>query len=114
MPPFGGDLPDPQSTSMAAAPPPGVYVPVPTFFSRSASNYNSIAAPLDLKTQAAHAIHLAKCGIKGLVILGSAGEAVGLTSRERFLVLSSVRMHLKGQGLKTIRSLRGRRSRALK
>lgn len=85
----------------ALPPPPGVYVPVPTFFvSRSASNYNSIAAPLDLKTQAAHAIHLAKCGIKGLVILGSTGEAVALTNRERFLVLSSVRNALEGAGFK--------------
>ena len=85
----------------ALPPPPGVYVPVPTFFvSRSASDYNSIAAPLDLKTQAAHAIHLAKCGIKGLVILGSTGEAVALTNRERFQVLSSVRNALEGAGFK--------------
>ncbi len=87
---------------MAALPPaPGVYVPVPTFFaSRSAPDYNAIAAPLDLKTQAAHAIHLAQCGIEGLVILGSTGEAVALTNKERFQVLSSVRTALEGAGFK--------------
>src|ERR1700731_901855 len=85
----------------ALPPPPGVYVPVPTFFvSRSASNYNSVAAPLDLKTQAAHSIHLAKCGIRGLVILGSTGEAVALTNPERSLLLSSVREELERAGLK--------------
>src|SRR5580698_4228678 len=85
----------------AFPPPPGVYVPVPTFFvSSTASNYNATVPPLDLKTQAAHSIHLAKCGIKGLVILGSTGEAVALTNRERFLVLSSVRNALEGVGFK--------------
>lgn len=82
-------------------PPPGVYVPVPTFFvSRSASNYNPIAAPLEMNTQAAHAIRLAKCGIEALVILGSTGEAVALTNKERFQVLSSVRDALKESGSK--------------
>jgi 2-keto-3-deoxy-L-rhamnonate aldolase len=87
---------------MAALPPPaGVYVPVPTFFvSRSASNYNAAAAPLDLATQAAHSIHLAKCGIKGLVILGSTGEAVALTNKERFQVLSHVQKELEKAGFK--------------
>ena len=87
---------------MAALPPPaGVYVPVPTFFvSRRASNYNAAAAPLDLDTQARHAIHLAKCGIRGLVILGSTGEAVALTNEERFAVLSYVRKELEKAGFK--------------
>jgi 2-keto-3-deoxy-L-rhamnonate aldolase len=77
---------------MASPPPAGVYVPVPTFFvSRKASNYNPTAAPVDLATQAAHSIHLAKSGITGLVVLGSTGEAVHLTNKERFEVLSSIR-----------------------
>ncbi|CAG8982344.1 hypothetical protein HYALB_00005346 [Hymenoscyphus albidus] len=77
---------------MASPPPAGVYVPVPTFFiSKSASNYNATAAPLDLATQSAHSLHLAKSGITGLVVLGSTGEAVHLTNKERFEVLSSIR-----------------------
>jgi 2-keto-3-deoxy-L-rhamnonate aldolase len=78
--------------AIAAPPPAGVYVPVPTFFvSRKAANYSPIAAPLDLATQAAHSIHLAKSGITGLVVLGSTGEAVHLSNKERFQVLSSIR-----------------------
>lgn len=88
-------------TAPAAVPPPGVYVPVPTFFvSRKAANYNPTAAPLDLSTQAAHSLHLARCGIRGLVILGSTGEAVHLTNKERFEVLSHVRQALEKAGFK--------------
>jgi dihydrodipicolinate synthase/N-acetylneuraminate lyase len=50
--------------------------------------------------QAAHSIHLAKCGIRGLVILGSTGEAVALTNKERSLLLSSVRKELHNAGFK--------------
>lgn len=86
---------------MVSSPPSGVYVPVPTFFAgKSASNYNAINAPLDLKTQAAHSIHLAKSGITGLVILGSTGEAIHLTNKERFEVLSSSRKELEAAGFK--------------
>jgi 2-keto-3-deoxy-L-rhamnonate aldolase len=88
-------------TASAPVPPPGVYVPVPTFFvSRTAANYNPTAAPLDLATQAAHSLHLAKSGIRGLVILGSTGEAVHLTNKERFEVLSSVRKAFEDAGYK--------------
>jgi 2-keto-3-deoxy-L-rhamnonate aldolase len=45
-------------------------------------------------------IHLAKYGIKGLVILGSTGEVVAITNKERFQVLSSVRDALEGAGFK--------------
>lgn len=84
---------------MATPPPPGVYVPVPTFFvSRSASNYSSAAPPLDLQTQGKHALHLANSGIRGLVMLGSTGEAVTLTSKERNEVLRHVRRHLQEGG----------------
>jgi 2-keto-3-deoxy-L-rhamnonate aldolase len=86
---------------MASPPPPGVYVPVPTFFvGKSSSNYNPIAAPLDLETQAKHSIHLAKSGIKGLVILGSTGEAIHLTNKERFELLASSRKELENAGFK--------------
>lgn len=86
---------------MASPPPAGVYVPVPTFFvSKSAANYNPTAAPLDLETQAAHSIHLAKSGIRGLVVLGSTGEAVHLSNAERFAVLSSIRKAYDNAGFK--------------
>lgn len=87
---------------MIASPPPaGVYVPVPTFFvSRTAQNYNAVAAPLDLETQARHSLHLAKSGITGLVLLGSTGEAVHLSDKERFEVLSAVRKAFDGGGFK--------------
>ena len=86
---------------MASPPPAGVYVPVPTFFvSKSAANYSPIAAPLDLATQAAHSIHLAKSGITGLVILGSTGEAINLTNKERFDVLSACRKAFEDGGFK--------------
>lgn len=87
---------------MIAGPPPaGVYVPVPTFFvSRTAHNYNAVAAPLDLETQARHSLHLAKSGITGLVVLGSTGEAVHLSNKERFEVLSAVRKAFDEGGFK--------------
>lgn len=85
----------------AKPPPPGVYVPVPTFFvSRNDPNYSSAAPPLDLETQAKHAIHLAKCGIRGLVVLGSTGEAVALTSKERSQLLRHVRAELEKANFK--------------
>lgn len=77
---------------MSRPPPAGVYVPVPTFFvSPTAANYDASAAPLDRETQAAHALHLVRAGITGLVVLGSTGEAVHLTHAERFEVLAGVR-----------------------
>ena len=86
---------------MATPPPAGVYVPVPTFFvSRKAVNYNPIAAPVDIATQATHSIHLAKSGIRGLVVLGSTGEAVHLSNKERFEVLSGIRKELDNAGFK--------------
>ncbi|KAH6655929.1 hypothetical protein BKA67DRAFT_534835 [Truncatella angustata] len=84
-----------------AAPPPGIYVPVPTFFqSKKSATYSSIASPLDIETQAAHSIYLAKAGIKGLVLLGSTGEAIHLTNKERFDVLSGVRQAFEKEGFK--------------
>ncbi|CAL3972690.1 unnamed protein product [Diplocarpon coronariae] len=86
---------------MSSPPPAGVYVPVPTFFvSKGAANYSTSAAPLDLPTQAAHSLHLARSGITGLVVLGSTGEAVHLTNSERFELLSGVRDALDKAGYK--------------
>jgi 2-keto-3-deoxy-L-rhamnonate aldolase len=87
---------------MVSLPPPaGVYVPVPTFFvSKTASNYDAVAAPVDSVTQGKHSVHLAKSGITGLVILGSTGEAVHLSNKERFIVLSEARKSLEEAGFK--------------
>lgn len=79
----------------------GIYVPVPTFFvSKSASTYSSTMPPLDLEAQAAHSIHLAKSGCRGLVLLGSTGEAVHLTRAERVSQISYVRQALEAAGFK--------------
>ncbi|KAF1808346.1 dihydrodipicolinate synthase [Eremomyces bilateralis CBS 781.70] len=86
---------------MVASPPPGIFVPVPTFFvSRSHLSYNSANPPIDLAAQCAHALHLASNGIRGLVLLGSTGEAVHLTMMERDHVLKGVRKALEGGGFK--------------
>ena len=86
---------------MATRPPPGVYVPVPTFFvSRQALTYSPQNPPLDLETQTKHAIHLAKCGICGLVVLGSTGEAIAITNEERSELLRHVRQQLEIAGFK--------------
>lgn len=94
---------------MVSLPPPeGVYVPVPTFFvSKSASDYNAVAAPVDSITQGKHSVHLAKSGITGLVILGSTGEAVHLSNKERFVVLSEARKSLDDAGFKDYPILAG-------
>ncbi|KAG4219369.1 hypothetical protein PC116_g32151, partial [Phytophthora cactorum] len=86
---------------MATPPPPGIYVPVPTFFvSKKAANYDPVAAPVDIETQIAHSLYLARSGIRGLVILGSTGEAIHLTNKERFEVLSGVRQAFEKEGFK--------------
>ncbi|RWA11609.1 hypothetical protein EKO27_g3502 [Xylaria grammica] len=93
---------------MAAIPPPGIYVPVPTFFvGKQAANYNAVAAPLDIAAQIAHSLYLARAGIKGLVILGSTGEAVHLTNKERFEVLAGVRQAFEKEGFKDYPILAG-------
>ncbi|RDW62735.1 dihydrodipicolinate synthetase-like protein [Coleophoma crateriformis] len=83
---------------MSSPPPPGVYVPVPTFFSsKSTAGHTS---PLDMATQSQHSLALARAGVKGLVILGSTGEAVHLSNSERFEVLASQRKALEAAGFK--------------
>ena len=75
------------------SPPTGVFVPVPTFF-HPASSSNALQAKVDVKTQIKHSIHLAKNGIRGLVLLGSTGEAIHLSRSERFELVSGVRKGL--------------------
>ncbi|KAM0743563.1 hypothetical protein ACQRIT_001822 [Beauveria bassiana] len=84
---------------MAAPPPPGIYVPIPTFFApRSSAAYNPTTPPLDHDTQAAHAVYLARAGITGLVALGSTGEAVHIHPRDRRALLTGLRTALDAAG----------------
>ncbi|KAK0750573.1 hypothetical protein B0T18DRAFT_321881 [Schizothecium vesticola] len=77
-------------------PPRGVFVPSPTFFLPSSPGSSHPA--IDIPTQTAHSIHLARSGITGLVLLGSTGEATHLTATERFDLVSGVRAGLDAAG----------------
>lgn len=79
------------------SPPTGVFVPVPTFF-RPASATQTLQPAIDVETQVAHSVHLAKNGIRGLVLLGSTGEAVHMSRQERFDLVSGVRKGLNDAG----------------
>ncbi|KAL8743482.1 MAG: hypothetical protein Q9190_004165, partial [Brigantiaea leucoxantha] len=82
---------------MASPPRSGIYVPVPTFFAPSTSP-SSPTPPVDLSAQAKHALHLASCGIRGLVLLGSTGEAIMITNAERKELIRHVRQELRNAG----------------
>ncbi|KAL8886519.1 MAG: hypothetical protein Q9215_005793 [Flavoplaca cf. flavocitrina] len=82
---------------MVAPPPTGIYVPVPTFFSKP--DPEGIPA-LDLATQTKHALHLASNGISGLVLLGSTGEAIAVTNSERKTLLAHIRQEMDKAGHK--------------
>ncbi|KAH6711977.1 hypothetical protein BKA61DRAFT_553240 [Leptodontidium sp. MPI-SDFR-AT-0119] len=84
------------STSPSLPPPDGVFVPVPTFFKPASPS--TVQAAVDVETQVAHSIHLAKNGIRGLVLLGSTGEAIHLSRSERFDLISGVRKGLTEAG----------------
>lgn len=77
-------------------PPEGVFVPVPTFF--KSAKPPALQAPLDVETQCRHSVHLAQNGIRGLVLLGSTGEAIHLSRAERFELISGVRKGLTEAG----------------
>lgn len=82
---------------MTVAPPNGVFVPVPTFF-KPASESTSLQAAVDVETQVAHSVFLAKNGVRGLVLLGSTGEAIHMSRQERFDLVSGVRKGLNDAG----------------
>lgn len=83
----------------ASPPPKGIYVPVPTFFAAEGSaEYDTVSPPLDLKAQTAHSLFLAKGGVKGLVILGSTGEAIFVRNHERSELIKSQRKALDDAG----------------
>lgn len=82
------------------APPPGVYVPVPTFYrpSADAKSAGQLQAKVDVQAQVDHSVFLAKAGIKGLILLGSTGEAIHLNRQERLELVSGVRKGLDAAG----------------
>lgn len=74
---------------------------MPTFFvSEGDATYNATSPPLDLKTQTEHSLFLVKGGIKGLVILGSTGEAIFIRRQERIELIKSQRKALDDAGFK--------------
>ncbi|KAL8680090.1 MAG: hypothetical protein Q9186_003674 [Xanthomendoza sp. 1 TL-2023] len=79
---------------MATPPPPGIYVPVPTFFSKPQTTAQAGIPPLDLATQTKHALYLARSGIKGIVLLGSTGESIAITNTERKTLISHIRQEI--------------------
>lgn len=80
---------------MAAVPPDGVFVPVPTFFKPADG---ALQPAVDVEAQVAHSVYLAKCGITGLVLLGSTGEAIHLNRQERSDLVAGVRKGLDDAG----------------
>lgn len=80
-------------------PPDGVFVPVPTFFKAEATA-PALQPAIDVATQVGHSVHLAKSGITGLVLMGSTGEAVHMSSAERYEMISGVRKGLDDAGFK--------------
>ncbi len=64
-------------------PPEGLLVPIP-IFKTALESPSSLQAALDVSTQCQHSINLARNGIRGLVLLGSTGEAIQLSWPERF------------------------------
>ncbi|KAI1275746.1 hypothetical protein F5Y07DRAFT_368636 [Xylaria sp. FL0933] len=81
-------------------PPPGTYVPVPTFFSTNSttSKDGATSYPLDLATQTAYSVYLADAGIAGFAIFGSTGEPIHVTASERNQVITATRKALDEAG----------------
>ncbi|EDU44553.1 DapA Dihydrodipicolinate synthase N-acetylneuraminate lyase [Pyrenophora tritici-repentis] len=84
---------------MTSSPPTGVFVPVPTFFKPQSSS-SSLQAAVDVQTQVEHSVFLAKNGVRGLVLLGSTGEAIHMSRQERIDLVSGVRKGLDEAGFK--------------
>jgi 2-keto-3-deoxy-L-rhamnonate aldolase len=76
----------------------GIFVPSPTFYKPFDKSSGSPHPAVDVETQVKHSVHLAKCGITGLALMGSTGEAVHLNRQERFDIISGVRKGLEEAG----------------
>lgn len=88
-------------TQAVAIPPTGVFVPSPTFLYPAASSSSSeLQAKVDVETQVKHSVFLAKNGIRGLVLLGSTGEAIHLNRQERFDLIAGCRRGLDSAGFR--------------
>jgi L-threo-3-deoxy-hexylosonate aldolase len=73
----------------------GIYAPTMTFFDPTTED-------LDLPSIAKHSVRLAKAGLKGLITMGSNGEAVHLSYAERRLVTQTTRKALDEAGFTDI------------
>ena len=78
---------------------PGIYAPTLTFFTDTEE--------LDLPTIERHTIRLARAGLKGLVTMGSNGEAIHLTGAEKTLVTQTHRAALDSAGFQQIPLIAG-------
>lgn len=94
---------------MASPPPSGIYVPVPTFFSKEKQTDTAV----DLETQGKHALHLASNGIRGLVLLGSTGEAIALSGHERRTLIKHIRQTMDSAGFKDYPLIAGTATQAI-
>lgn len=83
---------------MAVPPSPGIYVPVPTFFSAKIPTSTATIPGLNLALQVHHSLHLARSGVKGLILAGSTGEGVHLSRGERKALIVSTRRELLDHG----------------
>ncbi|KUI53602.1 Putative 4-hydroxy-2-oxoglutarate aldolase, mitochondrial [Cytospora mali] len=80
------------------SPPTGVFVPVPTFLHSETLASKGLQPDVDVETQIKHSVFLAKNGIRGLVLLGSTGEAIHLSRQERFDLVAGCRKGLSDAG----------------
>jgi len=71
---------------------PGIYVPTVLFFDKDEEINTDLVS--------FHAVSLAKDGVAGIVVQGSNGEAVHLTSKERDIVTKNTRDALDAEGFK--------------
>jgi 2-keto-3-deoxy-L-rhamnonate aldolase len=82
----------------------GIYTPSPTFFKKTGPAGRQ---EIDIETQVKHTIYLADNGIKGAVLLGSTGEMIHLTRKERYDLVAGTRKGLDEQGYKDFPILAG-------
>lgn len=85
-------------------PTPGVYTPSATIFKTDGPKGRPAA---DIDAQVKHTIFLADNGVTGVVLLGSTGEMVHMTKKERFDFVAGVKKGLDAKGYKDYPVLAG-------
>jgi 2-keto-3-deoxy-L-rhamnonate aldolase len=75
-------------------PAPGVYTPSPTFFYAGENGRPAV----DIDTQIKHTVFLADNGIRGAVLLGSTGEMIHMTRKERLDFVAAVKKGVEAHG----------------